>query len=131
MLRVLLADSDATFRDPIATLFGMRADVSVVAQVSRCGGIVTAARTSQAEVALVDIDLPEAGGYQAVRELRRHVPDCHALMMTTFGRPNCIDEALKAGASGIVVKDLTIEQLSNALRQTAEGRRVIDATVFS
>lgn len=88
--------------------------------------VVDAARASRPDVALLDIEMPGIDGIAAAAALRAEVPGCRVLMVTTFGRPGYLKRAMQAGASGFVVKDTPAPQLADAVRRTAEGRRVVD-----
>jgi two-component system, NarL family, response regulator DesR len=88
--------------------------------------VVAAARASNADVALLDVEMPGLDGIGAARALRAELPNCRALIVTTFGRPGYVRLALEAGASGFVVKDTPSSQLADAVRQVAAGRRVVD-----
>jgi two-component system response regulator DesR len=126
MIRLLLADDQALVRGAIASLLDLEDDLEVVAQVGRGDEVVAAARASQADVALLDVEMPGLDGIGAARALRNEFPNCRALIVTTFGRPGYVRLALEAGASGFVVKDTPSGQLADAVRRVAAGHRVVD-----
>lgn len=126
MIRLLIADDQALVRGALAALLGLESDIEVVAQVGRGDEVVEAARTSQADVALLDIEMPGIDGIAAASVLRSEVPGCRALIVTTFGRPGYLARALQAGASGFVVKDTPATELADAVRRVAQGLRVVD-----
>ncbi len=114
MIRLLIADDQALVRGALAALLGLEADIEVVAQVGRGDEVVEAARTSEATVALLDIEMPGIDGIAAAAQLRAEVPGCRALIVTTFGRPGYLARAMQAGASGFVVKDTPATELAAA-----------------
>ncbi len=129
MIRLLLADDQALVRGAIASLLDLEVDLEVVAQVGRGDEVVTAARASRADVALLDVEMPGLDGIGAARALRLEYPACRALIVTTFGRPGYVRLALEAGASGFIVKDTPSGQLADAVRRVAAGDRVVDPTL--
>lgn len=126
MIRLLIADDQALVRGALAALLGLEADIEVVAQVGRGDEVVEAARTSEATVALLDIEMPGIDGIAAAAQLRTEVPGCRALIVTTFGRPGYLARAMQAGASGFVVKDTPAAELADAVRRVSQGLRVVD-----
>ncbi|WP_144783698.1 response regulator transcription factor [Microbacterium sp. BH-3-3-3] len=126
MIRLLIADDQALVRGALAALLGLEPDIEVVAQVGRGDEVVEAARTSEATVALLDIEMPGIDGIAAAAKLRAEVPGCRALIVTTFGRPGYLARAMQAGASGFVVKDTPAAELADAVRRVSQGLRVVD-----
>jgi two-component system response regulator DesR len=126
MIRLLLADDQALVRGAIASLLDLEDDLEVVAQVGRGDEVLEAARSSRADVALLDVEMPGLDGIGAARQLKTEYPSCRSLIVTTFGRPGYVRLALEAGASGFVVKDTPSGQLADAVRRVAAGQRVVD-----
>jgi two-component system response regulator DesR len=125
-IRLLLADDQAMVRGALAALLGLEPDLEVVAEVGRGDEVVAAARASQAQVALVDVEMPGLDGLAATRLLRAALPECRVLIVTTFGRPGYLRRAMEAGAAGFVVKDTPARQLADAVRRVHQGLRVVD-----
>ena len=125
-IRLLLAEDQELLRSALATLLDLEEDFEVVASVSRGDEVVGAARQAQADIALLDIEMPGIDGLAAAAVLRKEVPSCQAVILTTFGRPGYLRRAMESGAMGFVVKDAPIEQLADAIRRVAGGERVVD-----
>ncbi len=125
-VRVLLAEDQGMMRGALALLLGMEEDMEVVAQVAAGDAIVDAALTHRPDVALLDIELPGMSGLDAAAELRRQLPRCRVLILTTFGRPGYLRRAMEAGAAGFLVKDGPVEDLAAAIRRVLDGETVID-----
>ncbi|MFI5679512.1 response regulator [Streptomyces cellulosae] len=125
-VRVLLAEDQGMMRGALALLLGMEEDMEVVAQVAAGDAIVDAALTHRPDVALLDIELPGMSGLDAAAELRRQLPRCRVLILTTFGRPGYLRRAMEAGAAGFLVKDGPVEELAAAIRRVLDGETVID-----
>ena len=126
MIRLLLADDQALVRGAMAALLDMEPDLQVVAEVGRGDEVVDAVRGHDVDVALLDVEMPGMDGVAAARELRRAVPGCRVLMVTTFGRAGYLKQAMAAGAGGFIVKDTPARQLADAVRRVHEGLRVVD-----
>ncbi|MFF7248097.1 response regulator transcription factor [Embleya sp. NPDC008237] len=129
MINVLLAEDQAMVREALAALLGLEEDIRVVAQVARGDEVLDAVRTSGADVALLDIEMPGQDGLAAAAELRRTVPGCRIVMLTTFGRPGYLRRAMELGADAFLVKDAPAAQLADAVRRVLRGERVIDPTL--
>ncbi|MCZ2264392.1 response regulator, partial [Isoptericola sp. QY 916] len=121
MIRLLLADDQALVRGALAALLDLETDLEVVAQVGRGDEVLDAARASAADVALLDVEMPGLDGIAAAAALRRELPECRSLVVTTFGRPGYLRRALDAGASGFVVKDTPADRLADAVRRVHAG----------
>ena len=126
MIRLLIADDQALVRGALSALLGLEPDIEVVAEVGRGDEVVDAAVQSAADVALLDIEMPGMDGIAAASALRGALPSCRALIVTTFGRPGYLTRAMRAGASGFVVKDTPAAKLADAVRRVAQGLRVVD-----
>ncbi|EXJ51415.1 response regulator transcription factor [Microbacterium laevaniformans] len=126
MIRLLIADDQALVRGALSALLGLEPDIEVVAEVGRGDEVVDAAVRSAADVALLDIEMPGMDGIAAASALRSALPTCRTLIVTTFGRPGYLTRAMRAGASGFVVKDTPAAQLADAVRRVAQGLRVVD-----
>jgi two-component system, NarL family, response regulator DesR len=126
VIRLLLADDQTLVRSALAALLDLEDDFEVVAQVGRGDEVVTAARAGAVDVALLDIEMPGLDGLAAAAALAHAVPQCRALILTTFGRPGYLRRAMESGALGFVVKDAPAEQLADAVRRVARGERVVD-----
>lgn len=126
MIRLLLADDQSLVRGALAALLGLEPDLQVVAEVGRGDEVVEAARESRPDVALLDVEMPGLDGIEATEALREAALGTRVLMVTTFGRPGYLRRALRAGASGFVVKDTPAAQLADAVRRVHSGLRVVD-----
>lgn len=125
-IRLLIADDQALVRGALSALLGLEPDIEVVAEVGRGDEVADAAAAASADVALLDIEMPGIDGIAAAAQVRERVPGCRVLMVTTFGRPGYLTRAMRAGASGFVVKDTPAAQLADAVRRVAQGLRVVD-----
>ncbi|MFI7442319.1 DNA-binding response regulator [Nonomuraea indica] len=131
MIRVLLAEDMHMIRAALSALLRLEPDLEVVAEVTRGDEIVPAALSTRPDVAIVDIDLPVVDGITAAAELRSLLPSCRILVLTALGRPGQVRRALEAGIEAFLVKDAPGERLTEAVRRTAAGLRVLDGKLVS
>jgi two-component system response regulator DesR len=126
MLRILLAEDVAMVRGALVALIELEPDLKVVAAIESGADIVSTALSCQPDVAVIDIDLPGMDGLSAAAQLRTELPCCRTLILTNLGRSGTVSRALAARVSGFLLKDSPPEDLANAIRTIATGRRVID-----
>ena len=125
-IRLLVADDQELIRSALVRLLDMEGDFSVVASVGRGDEVVSAAKATQPDIALLDVEMPGIDGLAAAALLTEQVPSCRSLILTTFGRPGYLRRAMDSGAVGFVVKDMPVDELAAAIRRVAAGERVID-----
>ncbi len=126
MIRVLLAEDQGMVRGALASLLEMEPDIEVVGQVSRGDEVVQQALSVGPDIALLDIEMPGMSGLDAAAALRRALPDCHVLILTTFGRPGYLRRAMEGGAAGFLLKDAPASELASAIRRAVAGERIVD-----
>jgi two-component system response regulator DesR len=126
MIRVLLAEDQAMVRGALAALLSREQDIEVVAEVARGDEVVQAALATQPDVALLDIEMPGNSGLDAAVALRKALPSCHMVILTTFGRSGYLRRAMESGAVGFLLKDAPAAELAVALRRVMAGERVVD-----
>lgn len=126
MIRVLLAEDQALVRGALAALLRLEDDIAVVAEVARGDQVLAAALATQADLALLDIEMPGMSGLDAAQILRQRLPSCKIVIVTTFGRSGYLHRALASGATGFLLKDSPASALASALRRVVAGERVVD-----
>jgi two-component system, NarL family, response regulator DesR len=129
MIRVLLAEDQAMVRGALAALLTLEGDIEIVAEVGRGDEVVAAALAAHAEVALLDIEMPGCDGITAAAALHAQLPSCRILILTTFGRPGYLRQAMESGVVGFLLKDAPSAQLATAIRRVVAGERVVDPTL--
>ncbi|MFI2425088.1 DNA-binding response regulator [Streptomyces sp. NPDC018955] len=126
MIRILLAEDMHMVRGALVALLALEDDLRVVAEVERGDVIVGRALDCRPDVAIIDVDLPGLDGLSAARLLAERLPSCRTLILTSLGRPGTLRKALAAQVGGFLLKDAPPDRLADAVRQVAEGKRVID-----
>ncbi|HEY8764077.1 MAG TPA: response regulator transcription factor [Solirubrobacteraceae bacterium] len=124
-LRVVIADDQPMMRAGFKTVLEATGDIEVVAEAGNGEEAVRAAEEHSPDVVLMDIRMPGMDGIEATRRLPRQ----RVLILTTFGLDQYIIEALRAGASGFLLKDAPIHELVAAVRAVAAGDAVLSAAV--
>jgi two-component system response regulator DesR len=127
MIKVMLAEDMHMVRGALVALLNLEPDIEVVTEVSTGTDILPAARKFRPDVAVVDIDLPGKDGLTAVAELHEEMPEIRTLVLTGLSRPGNLRRALTAKVTGFLLKDAPSDQLADAIRNVAAGRRVVDS----
>lgn len=138
MIRVLVVDDQAMVRAGLRLILDGQADIEVVGEAADGEEAQVAVRRDRPDLVLMDIRMPRLDGIAATRKLIEHDPAVRVLIVTTFDADQYVFEALRAGASGFILKDSSPEQLVAAVRLIAAGdallapartRRLIESQV--
>jgi DNA-binding NarL/FixJ family response regulator len=121
VIRVLVADDQALVRAGFRAILEAQEDLEVVAEASDGGEAVAIARDVRPDVVLMDVRMPGIDGIEATRRLLGDGDAPRVLMLTTFDLDEYVYEAMKAGASGFLLKDAPRDQLVGAVRTVAAG----------
>ncbi len=129
-IRVLLADDQALVRGGLRKIVETEPDMTVVAEAADGLQAVEAARSSRPDVAVLDIRMPRLDGIEAARRITgAEAAEVRVLMLTTFGLDDYVFSALRAGASGFMLKDAPPEELVDAIRTVAAGEALLAPAV--
>jgi DNA-binding NarL/FixJ family response regulator len=120
-VRVLVADDQELIREGIASLLSIQPGIDVVGTARDGRQAVERAVALQADVVLMDVRMPECDGVRATAQIRRELPACQVVMLTTFDDEEYVVQALRAGAVGYLLKDLPAAELSGAVRLAHAG----------
>jgi len=126
VIRVLIAEDQGMVRGALKALLAMEDDIEIVAETDRADRVVSLALETKPDVALLDIEMPGGDGITAAGQLRKALPACKVLILTTFGRPGFLRRAMENGAAGFMLKDAPAHELALAIRRTTAGERVVD-----
>jgi DNA-binding NarL/FixJ family response regulator len=121
VIRVLIADDQALVRGGFRMILDAQRDMEVVGEAGDGQEAIESARTLAPDVVLMDIRMPELDGLEATRRLLAADGGPRVLILTTFDADEYVYEAMKAGASGFLLKDVRPEQLAEAVRVVAAG----------
>ena len=128
-IRVLVADDHPLMCDGIAAVVGQEPDMEVVAQADDGREAVARYREHAPDVAVLDVRMPNADGVYACAAIRAFAPDARIVMLTTYPGDVQMLRALKAGASGYLLKSMVGTELMDAIRSVHAGRRYLPAEV--
>jgi DNA-binding NarL/FixJ family response regulator len=123
MIRVLAVDDHALLRDGIAALIGNQSDIELVAEASNGREAVELFRQHQPDVTLMDLQMPEMGGIDALSAIRGEFPEARIIVLTTYAGDVQVFRALKAGAKGFLLKGLLRKELLETIRAVHAGQK--------
>jgi DNA-binding NarL/FixJ family response regulator len=125
MIRVLIADDQALLRGGFRMILESQKDIEVVGEAADGREALEQARALEPDVVLMDIRMPELDGLEATRQLVGGDGAPRVLILTTFDLDEYVYEAMKAGASGFLLKEVRPEQLADAVRVVAAGETLV------
>ena len=128
MIRVVVADDQPVICAGFAALLDAQPDLEVVGTAPDGRALVDLARRTAPDLALVDVRMPHLDGIAATRVLTAELPT-RVLILTTFDLDAYVYEAIRAGASGFLLKDVTAERLVEGVRLVAEGSMLLGPAV--
>lgn len=128
-VRVLIADDQALIRAGFSKLLDAEDEIDVVGEAVDGADAVEAVRRLRPDVVLMDIRMPKMDGLEATRGIVKGAVDTRVLIVTTYDLDEYVYEALKAGASGFVLKDSPPDQLINAIRVIAAGDALLAPSI--
>ncbi|MFJ5997062.1 response regulator [Streptomyces sp. NPDC092370] len=127
-IRVVIADDQELVRSGFAMILDAQPDIDVVAEAGDGGEAVDAVRRHAPDVVLLDIRMPRTDGIEACRAISA-AGDCRTVMLTTFDSDEYVYDALHAGASGFLLKDVRRDDLVHAVRVVARGDSLLAPSV--
>lgn len=131
-VRVLLVDDQALIRAGFRMILDAEEDIEVVGECANGAQAIDSVKRLGPDVVLMDIRMPEMDGIEATRRITRDGPDespTRVLMLTTFDLDEYVYDALRAGASGFLLKDVPPDQLVSGIRLVAAGEALLAPTV--
>lgn len=133
-IRILLADDQSLFREGLKTLLNTNELFEICGEASNGEEAVKLAIIEKPDVILMDIRMPALNGIDATRRLRAAISDdgiCRVIILTTFDTDEDVFEALRAGASGYLLKDVSTEKLFEAIQITSRGESFLQPMIAS
>ncbi len=128
-ITLLLVDDQRLMRDGLRTLLELEDDFHVVGEAENGQEALTAFEKLTPDVVLMDIRMPIMNGVEAIRHLRGKWPEAKVIILTTFDDDAYVFDGLRAGALGYLLKDVSGDELADAIRTVAKGGALIDPSV--
>ncbi len=129
-IRILIADDQRLFADNLKTVLETRTEDMTVTGIAGTGEeAIRLAKSQWPDVILMDVCMPLLDGVRAIREIRRDAPRAKILVLTTFGDDDYVLEALKFGAAGYLLKDISMAELIQTIRNVNAGAIMISPEV--
>ena len=125
VIRVLLLDDHTSFRELLALRLAREPDLTVVMEAGSLAEGRQAVGQVEADVALVDLDLPDGSGVELIRDLRKMNPQAQAVLLTASGDRHLHAEAIAAGASGVLSKTVGSAEIIGAIRRLFAGEALL------
>ena len=124
-IRVMIVDDHSMVRKGLATILKVTADLELVGEANTGKEALDLCETSQPDVILMDLIMPEMSGAEATHLIREHCPQIQIIALTSFQEKELVREALQAGAIGYLLKNVSAEDLVAAIREAHAGRSTL------
>jgi RNA polymerase sigma factor (sigma-70 family) len=128
-IRIFLVDDHAVLRQAISAMLGAERDMTVVGQAGNGREALAAVKSARPDVVMLDIKMPEAGGLEVLQSIQQACPKARVIVFTMYENPAYVNAAIRAGASGYVLKSVSREELLEAIRAVHGGRRFLHPEV--
>lgn len=129
LIRILTVDDHPLLRKGIAALVNGEPDLKLVAEASNGNEAIDAFRSHRPDVTLMDLQMPEVDGLEAIDRIRREFPEARIIVLTTYSGDTQVLRALKAGATGYILKGHVHKELLDAIRAVHAGQKRIPAEI--
>ena len=130
-IRVLVADDHALFRRGLEMVLESESDIDVVGEANDGQEAVRLATEHVPDIVLMDVRMPGGGGIEACRAIKEAAPSVKILMLTISDEEEDLYEAIKAGANGYLLKEISIEEVADAIRSVNGGQSLISPSMAS
>jgi DNA-binding NarL/FixJ family response regulator len=130
VIKVLIADDQALVRGGFRVILESEPDIEVVAEAADGDEAISAAARARPDVILMDVRMPKLDGIEATRRVMLRLPEVRVLVLTTFDHDEYLYDAVRAGARGFLLKNVSPDDLVHAVRATAAGDTSLDPTLI-
>jgi DNA-binding NarL/FixJ family response regulator len=129
MMKVVICDDQEIVREGLAMLLKLDRQIEVVGLAENGAEAVEVVGRTTPDLVLMDIKMPVMNGIEATRQIRVHYPSTKVLVLTTYDDDEWVFDAIRAGASGYLLKDTPREEVIHAVKGTIEGKAFVDPAV--
>lgn len=131
MIKVLLVDDQELIRQSLSFVMSKQEDIEMVGTAANGCEALELVEEKQPDVVLLDIRMPEMDGVECTRRIKQEFPGIKVIILTTFDDDDYVFDALRYGASGYLLKGVSVDGLTNAVREAARGGSIIAPDVAS
>lgn len=128
-MKIIICDDQAVVRDGLELLLSLEKDIEVVGCAQDGAEALELTAQRQPDLVLMDLKMPGMNGIEATRQIRARFPQVKVLVLTTYDDDEWLFDAIRAGASGYLLKDTPREKVVEAIRGTVSGRSFVDPAV--
>lgn len=128
-IRVLVADDHPVVREGLCTMLEIEEDLEVVGRAADGEEAVAQALSARPDIILMDVQMPNVDGIEAMRRIRESDPEARVIVLTTYRDEDYIFPSLRAGARGYLLKDASREELAEAIRAVHRGESLLDPQI--
>ncbi|MEE9277223.1 MAG: response regulator transcription factor [Dehalococcoidia bacterium] len=130
-ISVLIVDDHPVVREGLVKMIGLYPDLKIVGEVSSGEEAVEEVRRLIPAVALMDVRMAGIGGVEATRRIRQQCPDTQVIVLSNYDEDRYVFDALRAGARGYLLKDVSADGLAEAIRAVARGESMLDSSLMN
>jgi len=128
-MKILICDDQALVREGLEMLLNLDPDIEVIGTAENGREAVKLAGKHEPDIVLMDLKMPVMNGIEATRAIRNAYPEIKVLVLTTYDHDEWLFDAIRAGASGYLLKDARREDITNAIKGTYLGKTFLDPKV--
>jgi two-component system, NarL family, response regulator LiaR len=128
-MKVIICDDQDIVRDGLELLLKLEPDIEIVGIASDGAEAISLAEKKKPDLVLMDLKMPIMNGVDATREIKARCPETRVLVLSTYGTEDWVFDAIRAGASGYLLKDASRETVLAAIRGTVKGKTYLDPSV--
>lgn len=131
MIRVLIADDQELIRQSLQIVLGIKEDIEVIGTAANGKEVLELVKREKPDVILMDVRMPEMDGVQCTKMIKSQYPNIKIIILTTFDDDEFVFSALKYGASGYLLKGISMDELEKAIRTVYHGGAMINPGIAS
>jgi DNA-binding NarL/FixJ family response regulator len=128
-IRIFFVDDHAVLRQAVSVMLGAESDFMVVGEAGTGREALAKVKAARPDVILLDLKMPEAGGLEVLQQIRELCPQAAVIVFTMYENPAYVNASFRAGAAGYVLKSVGRDELVDAIRAVAGGRRFLHAEI--
>lgn len=129
MIRIIISDDQALIRDGLEMLMKLEKDIEVIGLAQDGAEAIELVAANPPDLVLMDLKMPGVNGVEATRRIRTEYPQVKVLVLTTYNDDEWVFDAIRAGASGYLLKDTPREKVLEAIRGTVSGQSFLDPAI--